>query len=381
MNTNILSCYVANSFAGTEAQQADGIFAALVANLQKATEMTALCKKSLFLVKSHRSAYEEVLKQKESKRRRTAINKQRALVCNHHAQVCAFKHYGQSLVNNIEALAKLMPVLIEDSGAWSGHTLINNSREANTVLCARLIKALPPVLIELYNQFHTPDVLLTAGACGDLVMMRLALFDHQQLDYFAAPLDLIYVSGLEDTGHADFGNLDRRLNELTAIVQKNQEVFQTFMVERSKAFNSENKRIDMAAVQDQQQLIRLVEESNDTVRRYGIAKHACEMARRAVFDAMEQANQALKAADRAHKTLRSKDTCENLAEVLYNNLIAAKCRLVAAEAALQATRVKDEDSEYRVQTSPLRSEAYRVLKESFEAIPARFVLPHLNFLK
>lgn len=370
INASLFASFAPAVFSDrAEVQSIDTLIGTIHSEWQKVSELAASAKKALFAVKSHRGTYEVALNQKENTRRRAVINKQSALVCNYAAADYAFRFFGQRLVANTRTLAALVPELVKDSKICAGNSSINDARRSNTVVCVRLITEMPDSLQDLAAQFKPEDVLHIASGSGDLITLGLALFDHNQVERFAAPLNIPYQYGV--TSQPAFVALEEKLAKLAATVEHTERAAQAFERARSLAGNQEQFKQRLANVSTPEQARLIVKEADRAMLDYRAAELALDQGTSAIYYANLACEQQLKAAPQTHG-----ETASGLWAVVQTNRIAAKCLLLNA----MDRRAKMKGMLHTKDHHDLRMTCYQTLEAAFEAIPANFQFPYLNFL-
>jgi hypothetical protein len=370
INAGLFASFAPTVFSDrAEVQSIDTLIGTIHSEWQKVSELAASAKKALFAVKSHRGTYEVALKQKENTRRRAIINKQLALCANYEAADYAFRFFGQRLVANTRTLAALIPELVKDSKFNAGDSSINDSRRSNTVVCARIISDMPDSLRALAAQFQPEDMMHIAGGGDTLLDLSTSLFEHQKAERFATPLNIPYQYGV--TSSTDYVALEEKLAKLAATVEQTERAAQAFERARSLAGNQEQFKSRLANVSTPEQARLIVKEADAAMVDYRAAELALEQGASAIYYANLACEQQLKAIRPSHG-----DSASGLYNVLKTNRIAAKCMMENA-LALRSKMRGLLDSKH---SHDLRMTCYQTLEAAFEAIPANFQFPHLNFL-
>jgi hypothetical protein len=370
INASLFASFTPAVFSNrAEVQGIDNLIQAIYSEWQKVSELAASAKKALFAVKSHLGTYEVALKQKENTRRRAIINKQQALCGNYQAVDYAFRFFGQRLVANTRTLAALIPELVKDSKFSAGDSSINDARRSNTVVCTRIISDMPDSLRTLAAQFAPEDVMQIVGG-GDLLLdLSMSLFEHEKAERFAAPLNIPYQYGV--TSAPDYVSLEEKLVKLAAIVERTEQVAQAFERARSLAGNQEQFKSRLANVNTPAEARQIVKEADAAMVDYRASAVALDQGVSAIYYANLACEQQLKAILPSHG-----DSASGLYNVLKTNRIAAKCMMENALARRSKMRGLL-DSKHN---HDLRMTSFTTLETAFEAIPASFQFPHLNFL-
>lgn len=361
---------------GEEARKADEIVLRLGNYMEQAATMSARAKAARHELLRYRLTYEKQIKLPETKKRRAVIERQQSLSANFYGAAETFAYYGKRAMECVKGLDELLPHLIA-GGEYYNSTGESYGRVSNAVLASSLILSVPEDLRRLVGEFnmHTgeePYVYLCGGN-SELMQLSMNLFDGKYQHRFdPALLDIPYVAGAAAAGEL-FGALDRAVEELGVSVQRAKDVIRAFGDAKARYFAPELDNPSSWTDQLYEKSAQFRTLSVD----YQVVRWTVENVADALFKSKEKVEKSIELA-------RERYQGQQHWKVLQNNLVSAKCKVVAADAIRHSMNKLTgrylKQSEQDEKTLLRNGQAHKALKEAFDAIPARHRLPSTSFL-
>ena len=361
-NKTTLATYVSGIFFSEGSKDADRLVSEILKNLDLAEQMATRAKAAAFKCRSNRATYERYLKQPEAKRRRAAIIKQCALRASFYSAKAIGEHGLGRVIIDSEALSKLLPAMMDDSKYDNPSSNDRISRGSNCVLVSRFLTGLSQYFVQLRSGWKIDDKDMADLSHGASDFSTLACRVNDRGDdvdqFFADPLDIFFVRGIEDK---TFAEVENRLNRLNAASERATQLLQAHADTKSRYLNDEQFKARMAEASGPEASQQLLDTYNAAMLDYEHVNWALTMVSHTLFVTFDAAEKALQEGHSALSRLRYDS-------VLQGNMMHLRVQMVRVRTLRRTVQTAVD-----AKRGDLRP--YHAREAAFAAIPAVFRLP------
>ncbi len=362
INKGTLASYVFGIFFSDNSKHADDHIADILRNLELAEQMAARAKTAAFSCSSHRPSYERYLKEQETKRRRTAIDKQQALRANWYSAKAIGEDAITRAITASHKLVKLLPEMMHDSKYDRPSSNDRLSRSSNCVLVSRFLTGLSEYVTQLRSgwKVEEKDMADLAHGASDFsnLSYRAEELGEKNEHLFAEPLNIFFVRGVDDK---TFAEVENRLDRLNRAIDRTSQLLQAHADAKSRYLNDEQFKARMSEASGPEASQQVLNAYNAAMLDYEHVNWALEMVSHDLFVTHDAAEKAILEARSAMSRL-------GYSSVLKGNMMHLRCQMSKVRTLRRSIR-----EALDTKRGDLRP--YHARETAFDAIPAVFHLP------